>query len=86
MHELSQEFRELLDERRLLPADMLALLRKIAAFDPLLLSNLDSRYVVAWGRGRELPEGRAVLQALSAYVGVQQRKERDAAVTATAHV
>jgi len=82
MHQLNQVFRDLLDEAGSLPEDMLALLQQIAAYDPLLLANLDRRYVVAWRGGRELPEGRAVLQALAAYVGTQQRKERDAATTA----
>ena len=84
MHELHQPFRALLDESGPLPADMLSLLRQIAAYDPLLVANLDSRYAVAWRAGCKLSEGRAVLQALRAYVGAQQRKERDA--TATAHV
>ena len=84
IHQLDQSFRALLDEGGPLPADMLSLLRQIAAYDPLLLANLDPRYVVAWREGQELPEGRAVLQALTAYVGAQQRKEHDAA--ATAHV
>ena len=84
MHELKPEFRDLPDQRDLLPADMLVLLRKVAAYDPRLLANLDQRYVLAWRGGKELPEGRAVLQALAAYVGAQQQKERNA--TATAHV
>jgi len=81
MSELNQIFRELLNEKGGLPADMLAMLRRIAAFDSLLLDNLDPRYVVAWREGRELSEGRAVLQALSAYVAAQQRKEHNAAIT-----
>jgi hypothetical protein len=84
MSELNQTFRELLNEKGALPADMLAMLRRIAAFDSLLLDNLDPRYVVAWRRGQELSEGRAVLQALSAYVAAQQRKECN--VAAAAHV
>lgn len=81
MHELNQSFRALLDESDPLPADMLSLLRQIAAYDPLLLANLDTRYVVACRGGRELSEGRAVLQALSAYAGAQRRKECDSAAT-----
>lgn len=82
MHELNQPLRDLLDQSGRLPADMLALLREIVAYDPLLITNLDPRYVVAWREGQELPEGRAVLQALTAYVGAQQRKQHDAAPTA----
>jgi hypothetical protein len=84
MSELNQTFRELLDEEGALPVDMLAMLRRITAFDSLLLDNLDPRYVVVWREGKELSEGRAVLQALSAYVAAQQRKEHNAA--ATTHV
>ena len=79
---LNQPFRDLLDESGKLPADMLALLRRIVAYDPLLVVNLDSRYAAAWREGQELPEGRAVLQALVAYVGAQRRKELDAAPAA----
>jgi len=81
MDALNQPLRSMLDENSPLPADMLALVQQIVAYDPLLLANLDRRYVVAWRGGRELSEGRAVLQALSAYVGAQRRKERDAAAT-----
>jgi hypothetical protein len=78
MDALNQPLRSMLDENSPLPADMLALVRQVVAYDPLLLANLDRRYIVAWRAGRELSEGRAVLQALTAYVGAQQRKERDA--------
>lgn len=81
MHEFNQSLRDMLDESSSLPADMPVLLRQIAAYDPLLLANLDRRYFVAWRAGRELSEGRAVLQAIAAYVGAQQRKERDATAT-----
>ena len=81
MDELKQPFHDLLDESGPLPGDMRVLLQQIGAYDPLLLASLDRRYVVAWRGGRELSEGRAVLQALSAYVGAQRRKERDAAAT-----
>jgi hypothetical protein len=73
MSELNPTFRELLNEKGALPADM-AMLRQIAAFDPLLLDNLDSRYVVAWRMGQELSEGRAVLQSLSAYVVLNKQR------------
>ena len=71
-------------EAAALPADMLVLLRRIDAFDPTLLENLDGRYRTAWQAGRELAEGRAVLQALAAYVVSQQRKQAN--VASTTHV
>lgn len=78
------QLRSFLDEVDALPADMLALLRRIAAYDPALLTNLDERYAPAWREGQELPEGRALLQAIAGYVASQQRKQCD--VAANAHV
>ena len=84
MNPLHHQLQSFLDELDSIPADMLALLRKIAAYDPALLASLDERYLSAWRNGQELSEGRAVLQAIAAYVASQLRKQPHAA--ATTHV
>lgn len=64
-----------LNEFHAIPADMLDLVRRIAAYDAALLASLDQRYFSAWQSGRELAEGRGLLQAIAAYVVSQQAKQ-----------
>jgi len=75
MNPLNSQLQSFLDETVSIPADMLDLLRRIVAYDPALLANLDQRYLAAWRSGQELAEGRGLLQAISAYVVSQQRKQ-----------
>jgi hypothetical protein len=72
------QFQSLLDDIDSIPADMFDLLRRIAGYDPGLLDSLDERYLSAWRSGRELAEGRGLLQAIAAYVVAQQRKQTHA--------
>jgi len=58
------------------PADMDATIRGICAYDPALINSLDSRYFPAWSRGQDLSAGRAMLQAIAAYVSTKQGSTR----------
>lgn len=54
------------------PVDMEESLRRIYAFEPALIDNLDHRYFAAWQAGIDLSAGRALLQAITAYVSTKQ--------------
>lgn len=60
------------------PADMEQTLRRICAFDPSLIDNLDHRYFAGWKAGQDLGAGRAMLRAIEAYVATKQNVVRPA--------
>lgn len=64
---------EMLSGIAVFPPDMEVTLRRIHAYDPALLDSVDPRYFPLWKAGQELSSGRALLQAIGAFVTTKTR-------------